>query len=1023
MIRHIRNVFALNPFTSQRKLPRWRVLACALLPLPWWAVFTYLLPAAPLGHPFILMLLPVLLASWWGGPGAGLMATLMGVALSYDLATPMSPPLDWSGGRAQHVVASGTMLAIGLLVTFMLENLRRGEGLLQIQTHRARRSEQRMVAQAPVGLAMFDTQMRYLACSQQWKAMFGFHSDDDFMGRSHYEVFHDIPMRWRVVHQQVLQGQTLSSRQDRFERADGSVQWMHWECRPWRTPGGKIGGIILWAEDVTKIVEERMQGQHALQESAAKFRDLWETSRDAQVLCFPPDWKLTGGNATAVALFGARDVEHLATMTPGDLSTERQPDGELSATKAPWLIEQAVSQGAAFFEWTHRRPDGTEFVAEVQLTRVKLEGVTGVQAAVRDITERKHSELELVRLRESELRAARRTAQESYDNLQHVLDGSSDSVLITDTQGKVKFANQAALALFGQRVLPGSEIGEFLSGPHGIELDIPQPDGMHKTAEIRTGQTRWFGELSNIVIARDVTEKIQSVRRIEAANLAKSEFVAHVSHEIRNPLNGVIGMLTLLEQTPLNPEQAKFLDATRTEAESLRETLTEVLDFSKIEADRVELDHVAFDLAHELLELAKLYELTARRKGLALLFHDEARLQSRVMGDPSRLRQVLRNLLSNAVKFTEEGMVEVCLRCLQTGPESVKVQLEVRDTGIGISEEQAARLFEPFVQADSSITRRYGGSGLGLTICQRLLELMGGTIGVKSAPGKGTRFQVTLTLPLEPAQPGVPAPVDQQAMPEVSVAGMDILVVEDNDVSRLVLQRLLEHAGAQVRAAAGAKVALTLFAHRRPDLLVTDLQMPEMSGYELTAAVRQLQRDNALHTPIVALTAHAQVEERQRCLAAGMDGYVFKPYTMDSLLAEIGRVCGQSLRQRARFSRALDRLDGDERLLAESAQVAVRVFADSREKLMQDFAAGNFGAIAREAHKLVSGWDIFAPPGMEQLPQELERAALAEQPDRATLLLEQLVQQLAQVVAELEKKWPAQPPSEAIAHTLHGDPG
>jgi CheY-like chemotaxis protein len=354
-----------------------------------------------------------------------------------------------------------------------------------------------------------------------------------------------------------------------------------------------------------------------------------------------------------------------------------------------------------------------------------------------------------------------------------------------------------------------------------------------------------------------------------------------MSHEIRTPMNGVIGMSELLFSTSLTEEQQGYAEVIQASADSLMTIINDILDFSKIEAGRVELEAIEFDPRRIVEEITGLMHEEARRKGITLTSRVAPPVPDALRGDPTRLRQVLVNLIGNAVKFTEQGGVFVRATVESEEPGAHRLRFEIQDTGIGISPETRKLLFEPFRQADGSTTRRYGGTGLGLAISRRLVELMGGQIGVDSQPDRGSTFWFTTAFESDaPSFAGGSSPAVAMLPTTASTNHRRetprILVAEDNVVNREVAVRMLDQLGYRVDVVEDGQGAIEAASHTPYDAVLMDCQMPVLDGFEATAAIRLLDGPVAC-TPIIALTASAMHGDRERCLAAGMDDYITKP--------------------------------------------------------------------------------------------------------------------------------------------------
>lgn len=395
---------------------------------------------------------------------------------------------------------------------------------------------------------------------------------------------------------------------------------------------------------------------------------------------------------------------------------------------------------------------------------------------------------------------------------------------------------------------------------------------------------------------RDANDGLNAAKELaEGASIAKSEFLANMSHEIRTPMNAVIGIATILQSDNLAPaKRQELLSTLQLSANALLELIDELLDISKIETNRLEIEKISFDLYELMEEVIALLSIRGGEKGLSIRLNYMEGQPKRFVGDPVRIRQILANLLSNAVKFTDQGgiAVSVAVALPKPGEDVPRVAIQVADTGIGIPPEKQRMIFEKFTQADSSTTRKYGGSGLGLAICKGLAERMGGTIELHSRSGEGAQF--TVTLPLE-IDLGRAAPLYRAQPAALQAAPLGprmqrprILLVEDHPANILVATTFLEQYGYRYLVAYNGKEAVEYAENHPFQLILMDLQMPQMDGYEATRLIRSREaRDNLAPTPIIAMTSHVRVEDREKCLEMGMNDYISKPFKPDELRRKI----------------------------------------------------------------------------------------------------------------------------------------
>jgi signal transduction histidine kinase/ActR/RegA family two-component response regulator len=392
---------------------------------------------------------------------------------------------------------------------------------------------------------------------------------------------------------------------------------------------------------------------------------------------------------------------------------------------------------------------------------------------------------------------------------------------------------------------------------------------------------------------RERTSELLDAKRIaEEASRAKSEFLANMSHEIRTPMNGIIGMTQLAMEAATKDEQQEYLSLVKSSGDALATLINDILDLSKIEAGRIDLESIAFAPQGVVKEAVKVLEWRAREKGLELRCEFASGLPEAVRGDPSRFRQVLLNLVGNAIKFTASGHVTVHVDAdAGSDPSFVPLHVSVVDTGIGISEQQQAIIFEKFTQADGSTSRKYGGTGLGLAISTRLASLMGGRLWVESTPGGGSTFHFTARF--ETSDGAALSRSPEKHRPMAATHGrraLSVLLAEDNPVNQLLALRLLEKHGHTVTPAVNGLEALEILTRQTFDVVLMDVQMPEMGGFEATAAIREREAGTGRRQPIVAMTAHALQGDRERCLNGGFDGYIAKPISERELFAAIDRV-------------------------------------------------------------------------------------------------------------------------------------
>ena len=622
-----------------------------------------------------------------------------------------------------------------------------------------------------------------------------------------------------------------------------------------------------------------------------------------------------------------------------------------------------------------------------------------------------------------------------------IANNTGHAVVMTDAEGRVEWVNDSFTHITGYSLhdmlgkTPGSVLQGEKTDRETVEYIRSQFDkGESFGAELvnysKSGREYWIqfevqpirdedGAVTNwMSIERDITEQkkselalLEATRAAEAANRAKSAFLATMSHEIRTPMNAVLGTLSLLLDSRLDDEQGLWVTSAYHAARSLLDIIEDVLDFSKIEAGKLTLQHENFDLPSLIEDIIQLFRIRADAKGLALASAIDPATPARLRGDPYRLRQVLVNLVGNAVKFTERGGVFVGVSCQRRGAGKIELRFHVRDSGIGIPEDSLNSLFNQFVQVDSRVSRRYGGTGLGLAISKRLANLMEGDIGVSSRLGEGSEFWFTAQL-TAPDAPPHPAEAFNGASPnhahslgrrmsggeigkarpkaEQRLENAKILVAEDGEINRLVVTAMLGKAGYQVEVAQDGAKAVEAASAGDYDLILMDLQMPEMDGYQATAAIRRLDGPIA-QVPILAFTATALQEDLDACLAAGMNDFVAKPVERDRLMASIAHW----LRKKAETpppasapagakpgqAALLDRdtlqslaVQTDEQTMRDTVDIFFTDTARRMEKLAQALVGEDFQTLGFEAHSIKSAAMTIGALRLAQGCKNLEAA-------------------------------------------------
>ncbi len=931
--------------------------------------------------------------------------------------------------------------------------------------------------------------------------------------------------------------------------------------------GRRQDQLVALTASLEQIVEQRTsdlelevitsrEGEAEHQRARTYFEAVLQNSPVA-IATLDLEGRIVASNPEFTRVFGYTQSEVLGQMlddlvAPGFLRGEAE------------RYTQSAARGEVTKAQTRRaRKDGTLIEVELFSVPVVVEGVRlGVLALYHDLTERLRAQREVDRQRQY------------WETL---VQNSPVAIVTLDREAKVTTCNPTFETLFGYRQseVIGKSLDDLLVDPQdraeaesftrqSMEGALVhqlaarrRKDGSRVEVELfRLPVTVGVEQVGTVGVYHDITELVRARLEAEQADRAKSEFLANMSHEIRTPMNGVMGMIELALDTPLTPEQADFLTTAHESADALLSLLNDILDFSKIEAGMLELEEIGFDVRTMIESVTETQAARAEAKGLELECSLPENLPAYVRGDPGRIRQVLVNLVGNAIKFTQEGEVIVRVEVESEMAETCRLRFSVTDTGDGIPPDLQARIFQRFIQADGSTTRRHGGTGLGLAISRQLVERMGGTIGVESEAGKGSMFWFVVPVGRDPRPALTPL-----AMPD-DLSGMRILVVDDNVTSRAILLRVLaglgcrvdeaengERALEQLRQAAGAndpyRVALldmqmpsmdgeqTARAIKREDpiretvlviltsvgkrgdasrlesigvagylikplrrgqimevmltvlgqsprtevagqpslvtrhtlaerqstrillaednpinrklavemlsragypvetvetgrhavealrrkryrLVLMDVQMPEMDGFEATQAIRQ-EEGGRTHTPIIAMTAHAMKGDRERCLAAGMDDYLAKPMQSRDLYAAIDRWCREAPTPAAEAldpapvddsmpvdkMRAMPYFGGDEKLFRDLLQQFVGNLGSEIARLRDLRASADAPAFARVAHSIKGLAATFCATRLQQAALQLEALGFDDNLEAADPWIEQLDEERPRLEAYL----------------------
>ncbi len=768
-----------------------------------------------------------------------------------------------------------------LIVSFAVHNMR-----LHMRVRAARNFLQTVIDAFPEFLVVLDRNYQVLLANKKAEAHAG--KNPVTAALKCHQLSHDSDVPCDGKENKCPVKEVLNTGQPatvlhRYSTSDGKTAYIELHAAPIFDENGAVIQVIESSLDISA----RMIAEENLREREEMFRAISASAQDA-IIMMDPSGRISFWNDAAIRIFGWTSEEAIGKelhqfLAPRDL-------------QQPFLAAFEQFQYSGHGEYVGKiieleglHKDGTIFPFEISFAAVKLKGAWNAIGILRDITERKQSELAL---------------RENNARIQAIFNAIQTGITVVDENTHcIIDANPVAARMIGlpkeqiigrvchQFICP-AECGKCPISDLGLQVDnservLLRADGSELPILKTVVQLELDGRpcLLDCFVDISVQKRINDALReakteAEAATRSKSEFLANMSHEIRTPMNGVIGMLGLLLDTELDEEQRQFAETISNSADALMSIINDILDFSKIEAGKLDFDEVDFDLRVTIEGISDILALKPQERGIDFTCFIEPDVPSLLRGDPGRLRQVLTNLASNAIKFTPKGEIAIHISLLSETDAQASIRFAVRDTGIGIAATQLPSLFEPFVQADTSITRRYGGTGLGLSISRQLVEQMGGHIGAQSEEGKGSTFWFTAVFQKQAAvEPLETAPIQK-------LTGVRILAVDDNATSRLILNKLLTSWGCLFNEAADAESAIqklrsAVGAQNQYDIAIIDMQMPQIDGEALG---KEIVSDPALHeTALVGLSSVGRRGDAARLEKVGFAAYLTKPIKSSQL--------------------------------------------------------------------------------------------------------------------------------------------
>jgi PAS domain S-box-containing protein len=854
-----------------------------------------------------------------------LLLTLIYTLLLTLVIISVSHTQGWNLGNAWSLLS---LCLLSLILAFFIrsETKRRQALVQEIEELKKREqtafeSEQRFAlttAGSGDGLWDCDISGKRIWYSEPYRRLLGYKDEDDYPNtlESWTRVLHpdDREAAFDAFHLHCETGAPYNVEYRQLNQ-QGEWRWMNSRCESLRDEFGKS---YRAAGAITDITKQKIAAQDII-DKERNFRILFEQSIDAVLLLNPNTACFFDCNEKAVQLFGVQSKDELKGLTPVDFSPEHQPNGDRTELIVLEQIVAAMEEGSCNFNLVHKRKNGEPFICDISLGQITYNNETVIQAVVQDISVRQEQEDKLkqsyflLNVAQGLSRAGSwhmdytqyqdrcfwsSTAAEIFG---YPYSESESFVLIKDWEENITTTNK--------------ELGEKAAALFATAFEDPEVtyDATYQVTRVVDGKVIWIravadiardehGQITNVYgMCQDVTEQKQHEEELaaakdsaEAASQSKSEFLANMSHEIRTPMNAILGLSELALESGLSGNNRSYIDNVHRSAKSLLGVINDILDFSKIEAGQLDMETISFRLEDVFSDLENLLRLKTDETGVKLLFDWPKTITPALVGDPLRLGQILINLGNNAAKFTQAGEIIISMRVLGQNKNQLKLHFSVKDTGIGMTPEQQAKLFQAFNQADSSTTRKYGGTGLGLTISKHLVEMMGGELWAESKQGVGSTFHFTINLGFQKniAKSNqfkeLRSSRVEQAIAQLH--GAKILLVEDNQVNQMLALHVLRNNGLVPTLAENGQQALDMLESQGFDGILMDCQMPIMDGYAATKEIRKQEKYRDL--PILAMTANAMAGDKEKVLAVGMNAHISKPFTRDELFTTMAQWIG-----------------------------------------------------------------------------------------------------------------------------------